>query len=312
MDLRSQCAASVLAAAACAPAVPASAVAAVRTSPADLAARGVSVSWPIATNSAPVAPGTKIRLTYDRPRGRHRAVEVRVVRLSRKGRKLHTLRRKRLRHSGKVVVQLPRAVGRRYAVTVKSGPVRSRTILRTQVPLPQAAPAPAPAPVPAPTVTTAPVPLSEAAGPPVAAPTPMAPAPPAAPPAPAPPAPTCSLRDDLLDLRPPTAALYISRTPARAGESRSYEIENTSARRCVYGGGGYRWERYDGDRWFDRWVTVANSPLLPIVLPTIGIPAGTRWNGTVTVPSNAAPGRYRVTMLWYAANSLTAQIDVVN
>ncbi len=302
---------SVLAAAACAPLVVLPPIAdAQRATPEDLAVRGVAVSWPIAANSTPVAPGSKLRVTFERRGpGRPRSVDVRVVRLSKSGRKLHTLRHQRLRRSGKVVVQLPSKVGRRYAVTVRSGKIRSRTLVRTQLPalLPQ--PAPAPAPI-VPVVATPPVqvPFSDGSAPP--APTSER-APAIAPPAaPAPPEPTCNLREELLDFRPPTAVLHIATTPARPGETRAYEVENTSPR-CVYGGPSYRWERFEGERWgIERWYTVPNSPFVLFAPPNVGLPPGKRWSGTASVPNNAAPGLYRLTVQWFAARTLTAQLDV--
>lgn len=273
-----------------------------RASTDDLAERGVSVSWPIAASTAKISPGSKLRVTFDRQgRGRPRSVDVRVVRLSRSGRRLHTLRRQRLRHSGKVVVKLPQKMGRRYLVSVRTGKVRSRTVLRTGIPLPVAPP-----PVVVPAAAPAPVPLAEDGGaPPVPEATPVPVAPPA-------PVPTCNFVESVLDLRRPTAALHIAQGPARAGEARTYEIENTS-QSCVFGGAGYYWERFLGERWgVERWMSVPHSPVRSFPPDVTGLPAGQRWSGTAVVPDNAIPGRYRLTVLWFVAGSLRAQIDVVS
>lgn len=291
---------SVAAAGCLFPAFPATGGAKERTSDAQLRAAGIELSWSVATPSSRVTPGSKlvVRIRGNRPKARKR-VTVRVVRLSKSGRVLRVVKQRRIK-AGRVTFQLPKQAGRRYRATIRIGGLQSRSALRTGFPVQPLAevsapvPTPAPTAAPAPTITAVPYEDGAAAVVPDAAPTPV----------------KCDWAAEVRDPRPATATLHISQAPAVRGERRSFEVENTSPR-CVYGSPGFSWERYDSTGWNQGWDPIANWP--PIFFSPTPIPLGPglRWTGTIVVPATASPGRYRVTVSWYASTTLSAELPVV-
>lgn len=276
------------------------ATAAARTTDAQLKAAGIELSWSVASPSARVTPGSRlvVRVRGKRPRARKR-VSVRVVRLSKSGRVLRVVKQRRIK-AGRVTFRLPKQAGRRYRATIRIGGLQSRSALRTAFPIQPiaeiSAPAPVPAPAPTPTPAPAPVPYEDGAAPVVPDATPVAS--------------TCDLATEVRDPRPATAILHISQAPAVRGERRSFEVENTSPR-CVYGGPSFSWQRYDSTGWNQGWEPVINWPPILFSPVPISLGPGLRWTGTVVVPSNASPGRYRVTVGWYASTTLQAELPVV-
>ncbi len=104
-----------------------------------------------------------------------------------------------------------------------------------------------------------------------------------------------------------SASLGLSSSTARAGETLTITIENTS-RDCVYAGVGYRIEQLQPD---GSWKLV-NTNQIFIMLAVI-IRPGTGYAKPAALPADLPPGRYRVSDAAFGAHEipLSAPFEIV-
>lgn len=279
-----RCALGIAVLAASTPAAPA--VAAPRPTTAALAEVGVKVSWPTTKSTVTLPPATRfiMRVRPSKARGGAK-VRLSVSRLGKKNTIARVIKRHKLAR-GRVIVTIPRTVGRRYAVTVTAGTLRSRTVVTIGTPRTAGAPG-----------------------------TPGTPGTPGSPTAPPPGAVLIDggyVMNGVFCPDPSVAShfFHISAAAALPGEDRAYLIENTGTA-CLATTNAYTWSRLENG----VWVEVPNVPELQsapgVQLEGFMIGGGTQRAGSVHVPDNAAPGRYRVMLVGAFPMTISAELDVV-
>jgi len=100
-----------------------------------LTGAGLKVTWPLASGSAVVAPGTTLTVGV-RPTStaRDRTARIALARLDAAGRTVAMVKTATVRR-GTFAVRVPRSAGGRYALTLRAGPLRRTSRFRTPAPV---------------------------------------------------------------------------------------------------------------------------------------------------------------------------------